>query len=286
MNTAVRTAAKVAVRCVVSAVAIFEVVDTQAQVGFRVAAEPRDFPLMAQAESSSANPNESPTKTFNPDPGASAEVESTPIPGLCPVVPPRLPEFGEEPVPRSLRLPRKGVKETTPDRHKLQYERYPETEVPMSEGGEPVPNRWFMRVWTLATLHRSFYRNVLRKRTETLAPLSGEYLERYAPVIGQDIFLNLIVSDFFQLEARKLPTPSGVSAAEPNSSEFFGSSERLFLSNDFSIAAELFKGETAFTPIQWALRFLAVYNNNYTDGKETNVLDPDPRLRNTTRYKD
>jgi len=34
------------------------------------------------------------------------------------------------------------------------------------------------------------------------------------------------------------------------------------------------------------LRFLAVYNNNYTDVKETNVLDPDPRLRNTTRYKD
>jgi len=33
MNTAVRTAAKVAVRCVVSAVAIFGVVDRHAQVG-------------------------------------------------------------------------------------------------------------------------------------------------------------------------------------------------------------------------------------------------------------
>src|SRR5437764_7224172 len=144
MNTAVRTTAKVAVRCVVSAVAIFGVVDTQAQVGFPVASEPRDFPLMAQAEISSANWNESPTKTFNPDPGASAEVEPTPIPGLFPVVPPRLPEFGEEPAPRSLRLPREGVKETTPDRHKLQYERYPETEGLMSEVAEPVPNRWII----------------------------------------------------------------------------------------------------------------------------------------------
>jgi len=144
MNTAGRTAVKVAVRCIVSAVAIFEGVDTHAQVGFRVAAELRDFPLIAQAETSSANSNESPTNTFNPDPGASAEVEPTPIPGLFPVVPPRLPEFGEEPVPRSLRLPRKGVKETTPDRHKLQYERYRGTEVPMSEGAEAVPNRWFI----------------------------------------------------------------------------------------------------------------------------------------------
>ncbi|HTE91514.1 MAG TPA: hypothetical protein VK639_21370, partial [Terriglobales bacterium] len=130
---AVRTAVKGAVRCVVSAVATFGVVHTHAQGLFRVAAEPRDFALMTQTETSSDNSKESPTNTFNPDPGASAEVEPTPIPGLFPVVPPRLPEFGEEPVPRSLRLPRKGIKEMTPDRHKLQYEHYRGTEVPVAE---------------------------------------------------------------------------------------------------------------------------------------------------------
>ena len=78
MNVAVRTAVKGAVRCVVSAVATFGVVDTHAQGLFRVAAEPRDFPLMAQAENSSANSKESPTNTFNPDPGASADVEQRP----------------------------------------------------------------------------------------------------------------------------------------------------------------------------------------------------------------
>ncbi len=286
MNVAVRTAVKGAVRCVISVVATLGGVDTHAQVGFRVAAEPRDFPLMAQADTSSANPKEQPTNTFNPDPGASAEVEPTPIPGLFPVVPPRLPEFGEEPVPRSLRLPRKGVKETRPDRHKLQYERYRGTEVPVSEGAEPVPNRWFIGFGRWQRYADPSAETPYQSELKLWHPYLRSTLKGDAPVIGQDIFLNLIVSDFFQLEARKLPTPSGVSAAEPNSSEFFGRSEQLFLSNDFSIAAELFKGETAFTPIQWALRFLAVYNNNYTDVKETNVLDPDPRLRNTTRYKD
>jgi hypothetical protein len=38
--------------------------------------------------------------------------------------------------------------------------------------------------------------------------------------------------------------------------------------------------------VEWAFRFLGVYNNNYTDVQETGALDPDPRLRNTTRYKD
>jgi len=90
MNVAVRTAVKGAVRCVVSAVVTFGVVNTHAQGLFRVAAEPRDFPLMTQADTSSANPKESPTNTFNPDPGSSAEVEPTPIPGLFPIVPPAI----------------------------------------------------------------------------------------------------------------------------------------------------------------------------------------------------
>ena len=286
MNVAVRTAVKGAVRCVVSAVATFGAVDTHAQGLFRVAAEPRDFALMTQTGTSSANSNELPTNTFNPDPGASAEVEPTPIPGLFPAVPPRLPEFGEEPVPRSLRLPRKGVKETRPDRHKLQYEHYRGTEIPVSEGSETVPNRWFIGFGRWQRYADPSAETPYQSELKLWHPYLRSTLKGDAPVIGQDIFLNLIVSNFFQLEARKLPTPSGVSAAEPNSSEFFGRSEQFFVSNDFSIAAELFKGETAFTPIQWALRFLAVYNNNYTDVKETNVLDPDPRLRNTTRYKD
>ncbi|MGI8482211.1 MAG: hypothetical protein ACR2MF_09145, partial [Chthoniobacterales bacterium] len=94
---------------------------------------------------------------------------------------------------------------------------------------------------------------------------------------GQEYFLNLTLNDFFQFEARKLPTPSGVSTARPNSSEFFGRSDQLFFSNDVSLGIDFFKGETAFKPVVWALRFLAVYNTNYIIVKENNVLDPDPR---------
>src|SRR4029453_14485067 len=53
---------------------------------------------------------------FNPDPGASRRVEPEAPPELFPPVLPQLPEYGEEPLPRSLELPRKGVREVVPQR--------------------------------------------------------------------------------------------------------------------------------------------------------------------------
>jgi hypothetical protein len=51
---------------------------------------------------------------FNPDPGASQPVELEAPPELFPPMLPQLPEYGEEPLPRSLELPRKGVREVVP----------------------------------------------------------------------------------------------------------------------------------------------------------------------------
>jgi hypothetical protein len=227
-----------------------------------------------------------PDANFNPDPGASAEVEPTPIPELFPAVAPRLPKFGEEPLPRSLQLPRKGVRETVPDRHKLQYERYGEGDMSSPEFSQPVPNRWFVGFGRWQRYADPSTETPYQSDLKLWHPYLQSALKGDVPILGEDVFLNVTLSNFFQFEARKLPTPSGVSSARPNSSEFFGRSDQYFLSNDFSLAVELFKGETAFQPIEWALRLVGVYNNNYIDVKETNALDPDPRLHNTTRSKD
>ncbi|HEV2095185.1 MAG TPA: hypothetical protein VGQ82_01655, partial [Chthoniobacterales bacterium] len=154
-------------------------------------------------------------------------------------------------------------------------------------GSRPVLNRWFIgfgrwKRYADPTAETTYQAEGLK----LWHPYLASTLKGDAPIYGQDVFLNLTVNDFFQLELRRLPTPSGVSAARPNSSEFFGRSEQFFLSNDLSLGIDLFKGETAFKPVEWALRFLAVYNNNYISVEETNALDPDPRLHNTTRYKD
>lgn len=235
--------------------------------------------LFGQEQVLPENPPRPPSQ-FNPDPGGGNLLEPEPPPDLFPPILPQPPEYGRESVPRSLGLPRRGVRETEPVRRKLNYEEYPDSETGsgLLPGSEAVPNRWFIgfgrwKRYADPSTETPYQSGALR----LWHPYLQSQLKGDAPIIGQDIFLNLTLNDFFQFEGRRLPTPSGVSAAQPNSSEFFGRGEQLFFSNDFSIGLDLFKGETAFKPVVWALRFLMVANYNYITVKETNVLDPDPR---------
>ncbi len=234
-----------------------------------------------------------PPNEFNPDPGSGKETnEPVPPPDLFPPILPQPPEYGEETVPRSLGLPRRGVREVAPQRHKLQYEGYDESTVGrgIPPGDQPVPNRWFIGFgrW-MRYADPSAETPYQSEGLKLWHPYLQSELKGDAPIIGQDIFLNLTLTNFSQFEARRLPTPSGVSTARPDSSEFFGRSEQVFASNDFQIGIDLFKGETAFQPIQWAVRLLGVYNANYIAVQEANVLDPDPRgpdRNRTVRQKD
>ncbi|PYJ84203.1 MAG: hypothetical protein DME73_00480 [Verrucomicrobia bacterium] len=226
---------------------------------------------------------------FNPDPGASQreQPETPEAPELFPPILPQLPEYGQEALPRSLQLPRKGTREVVPRRKKLEYETYPQAEE--GEGllpsSQPAPNRWFIGFGRWKRYADPSTETPYQSDLHLWHPYLQSKLKGDAPIIDQDIFLNITAEDFFQFEARKLPTPSGVSTARPNSSEFFGLSDQEFWSNDFSIGIDLFKGETAFKPIDWALRLLGVYNHNYIDVEERNVVNPNPQ-NGTTREKE
>lgn len=108
-------------------------------------------------------------------------------------------------------------------------------------------------------------------------PYRQSLLKADLPIIGQDIFLNITAKNFTLFERRKLPTPSGVSAATANAPEFYGRSEQTQISNDASLTLELFQGSTAFKPVHWAVRVTGTYNNNWIRVKENGVIDPDPR---------
>ena len=226
---------------------------------------------------------------FNPDPGASQreEPETAAPPELFPPVLPQLPEYGQEALPRSLALPRKGVREVVPQRRKLEYETYPQSEQGegLLPGSQPEPNRWFIGFGRWKRYADPSTETTYQSDLRLWHPYLESTLKGDAPIYGEDVFLNITAEDFFQFESRKLPTPSGVSTARPNSSEFFGLSDQTFYLNDFSIGVDLFQGETAFKPVDWALRVLGVYNHNYIDVEERNVVNPNPQ-KGTTREKD
>lgn len=102
--------------------------------------------------------------------------------------------------------------------------------------------------------------------------LKGDY-----PIAGDDLFLNFsAISDTF-VTARKLPTPSGVSAGNAGRFDFFGDGEQFFLNQNFIFSLDIFKGYTAFRPIDWLVRVTPVVNFNHLELQENNAAFIDTR---------
>jgi len=107
--------------------------------------------------------------------------------------------------------------------------------------------------------------------------LKGDY-----PVIGQKYFLNVSAISDTLLELRRIPTPSGVSAADAGKYDVFGSGDQIFFNQNFILSLEFFKGDTAFRPRDWEFRATPVFNISYLNAKENGVVNIDVR-RGTTR---
>jgi hypothetical protein len=85
-------------------------------------------------------------------------------------------------------------------------------------------------------------------------------------------------------ELRRLPVGSGVSTADPNELEFFGDGRQVFTAPRFFLSAELFHGQTAFRPKDWAVKATFAFNLNYVRLQELNNVDVDVR-EGKTRYR-
>lgn len=107
--------------------------------------------------------------------------------------------------------------------------------------------------------------------------LKGDY-----PVAGDDIFLTVTAVSDTLFQQRKLPTPSGASAENAGSFDFFGDGEQLFINQTGFLSFDLFQGATVFRPVDWLLRVSPAFNVNYLHLQERNntninVLEGDTR---------
>ncbi len=226
------------------------------------------------------------------------------------------PEFTGENVPDELRLPRPGWQRDTlvprePARSGAPYEsaplsgtnalprwnvrrndkiefqaegtpEYPRSADPRAipPNTQPVPDR-FKIGFGFTPWHR-YDEGLSEQPYERPAPrLWHPYyqsiLKGDLPIWGQDKFLSLAATSDTFAEFRSIPTPSGVSAARPDSAEFFGRNNQVGLQQYFGFSAELFSGETVFKPAHWTIKLVPVFNVNYALTRENNQLAPDPR---------
>ena len=106
------------------------------------------------------------------------------------------------------------------------------------------------------------------------------------PIFGQDIFFVARMDSISKFEwYGTVPTPSGVSAADPISEEFFGGNKKFQYSQDFRFTFELFKGNTSFRPRDWEIRLAPAININRVSASEEGIISRDVR-DGTTRTTD
>jgi hypothetical protein len=113
-------------------------------------------------------------------------------------------------------------------------------------------------------------------RGRPLDPFNLNILKGDKPVLGQDIFMVLTGISETSFDFRNVPTPSGVSTEVPGFEEFFGRGTGYSLLQSFIGSFELFKGDTAFKPRTWAVRVTPVFNLNYLNTQERNVVNVSP----------
>lgn len=103
--------------------------------------------------------------------------------------------------------------------------------------------------------------------------LKGDYPINRA---GNLFFSASAISDTF-FNYRRLPTPSGVSAADSSQFDAFGDGKQLFISQTFLLSFELFQGYTAYRPPDWLIRVTPAFNVNHLELQEDNGVNIDVR---------
>jgi hypothetical protein len=136
-------------------------------------------------------------------------------------------------------------------------------EVPAPESPNifsPVEDRW--RFGYQPNLLNPYKQNVLK----------GDY-----PIVGQHTFLVLTGISDTLFEFRDLPAPAGSGMAQPDSTDFSGNNDQLFVRQNFLLRFALFEGDTAFRPPGWTLAVTPVFNINHLDAAERGIVNPDVR---------
>jgi hypothetical protein len=175
-------------------------------------------------------------------------------------------------------LPRENVRRELKIYQDFSAPKYPLRQFDYPSNSVPEPDRWRIGFvpWTR-------YTSVVSEQpyatpTPNLwSPYGQSLLKGDLPIIGQDIFLDLTPSSETVTEFRRVPTASGVSGAVPGEYEFYGQGNEISVQNNLAFMVDLFKGETTFRPVDWAVVLQPILNVNYLQTQETGVVSPDPR---------
>lgn len=202
---------------------------------------------------------------------------------------PRLPELGPAPPPG----PSASLGSYREFRHRLDSdpkyitELAPEYLPPVADIYNAVPNRW--------ALDQPDYRRYPQKgeyiytKPHWYDPFNRNRFKGDEPIwpelFGQQIFLNITATSDTFFDGRRVPSPSGVSTAEPGTPGFFGRGEQAFVDQTLRFSFDLFHGDASFKPVDWRIRITPELSLNDLDVRELGIVSPNV-LAGTNRFDD
>jgi hypothetical protein len=141
--------------------------------------------------------------------------------------------------------------------------------IPAEEDGRgvPKPDRW----------RYGFPEDPRHEHGRLRDPYHQNILKGDYPIKGNDIFLQMNLSSESLFIGRRVPSPSNLSAARPGSREFFGRGEQFFTAQNWRASFDLFKGDTAFRPVDWEVKITPAFNINYLHTEELGIVNIDVR---------
>jgi len=143
----------------------------------------------------------------------------------------------------------------------------------------PVPDRWRIGFPEWDRYRSGLGAPFSKAKGKWWNPYRQNILKADYPILGQNIFLDFSFTSDTLADYRRLPIPSTVSASTPGQSRFFGRGELQIVDQTFFLSAEIFKGDTAFRPKDWAVRVTPAFNINHVRARENLVVNIDPRDR-------
>ena len=145
---------------------------------------------------------------------------------------------------------------------------------------EVIPNRWNLPF--PQEYHRYPNGEVPYVTGHWYDPFNRSKLKGDYPIIGNRTFLDVTLASDTFVDLRRLPVPSNLGSARPDSADFFGRFRQYFMTENLAFSVTLFHGDAAFRPIDWQIRFTPEVNINYLNVQENGIVNFDVR-EGTTR---
>ena len=154
--------------------------------------------------------------------------------------------------------------------------------VPLVPGDKvflPVPDRWNLNLPEWDRYGGGDYPYVTKGQWWN--PYKTRKLKGDIPVIGKRTFFTFTGISDSLIDGRNLPVPSGVSTQRPGSERFFGRGGIYIPLTTVKTSFDLFRGDTAYRPIDWRVRFAPAYSLNFVNLSEFNGVNADVRRKDT-----